>query len=159
MNHSACPCRTICTTYRPRAGRNSGPICAPTELDKYTRLFRYRKKKKSPGIRQCSFATAPQDVSQFAKFVLGMVQVHPPQRRQLRVQRVQAAIDFWPFFYYSVAHSPEIWGRIVFSEDEMGRNWLNLLLICSLAIIVPSCGSGQQLVSIAIQPTVETFGS
>jgi hypothetical protein len=41
----------------------------------------------------------------------------------------------------------------------MGRNWLNLLLICSLAIIVPSCGSGQQLVSIAIQPTVETFGS
>ena len=41
----------------------------------------------------------------------------------------------------------------------MNRNWSNLLLICSLAIIVPSCGSGSQLVSIAIQPTAETFGS
>lgn len=73
--------------------------------------------------------------------------------------RVEAAIDFCSFFYYSVAHSPEIWERFVFSEDEMGRNWLNLLLICSLAITVPSCGSGQQLVSIAIQPTTESFGS
>jgi len=99
---------------------------------------------------------APQDVSQFVSSCWEWFQVHPLQRRQVRVQ---AAIDFWPFFYYSVAHSPEIWGRIVFSEDEMGRNWLNLLLICSLAIIVPSCGSGQQLLSIAIQPPVETFGS
>lgn len=41
----------------------------------------------------------------------------------------------------------------------MNRNWFNLLLICSLAIIVPSCGSGSQLISISIQPTTETFGS
>src|SRR5580658_9603155 len=57
VNHPACPRRTICTTYRPRAGRNSGPIDPPTELDKYTRLFKYRKKKKSPGVRRSSLPT------------------------------------------------------------------------------------------------------
>jgi hypothetical protein len=44
-------------------------------------------------------------------------------------------------------------------RNRMNRNWFSLLLICSLAIIVPSCGAGSQLVGIAIQPTAETFGS
>ena len=84
-----------------------------------------------------------------------MVKVHQLQRRQ---GRVQAAIDFWPFFYYSVAHSPEVWERIVFSEDEMGRNWLNLLLIFCVTLFVPGCGSGQQLVGIQVTPTAVVFG-
>jgi len=84
-----------------------------------------------------------------------MVKVHQLQRRQVRVQ---AAIDFWPFFYYSVAHSPKIWERIVFSEDEMGRNWLNLLLIGCATLFVPGCGSGQQLVGIQVTPTAVVFG-
>jgi hypothetical protein len=155
VNRPACPCRTICTTYRPRTGRNSSPIGAPTELDKYTRLFRYRKKKKSPGVRQCSFATAPPDVRQFAKFALGMVKVHQLQRRQVRVQ----ALLIFGHSSNTVSLTPPRFGKgFSFRKSEMGRNWLNLLLICSLAIIVPSCGSGQQLVSIAIQPAVEMFG-
>src|SRR5580692_1053960 len=124
VNHPACPCRTIFTTYRPRDRRNSGPISALTELDKYTRLFEYRKKKKSPGARRCSFATAPQDVRQFAKFASGMVKVHHLQRRQVRAQ---AAIDFCSFFYYSVAHSPKIWERLSFRK----MRWVEIGLIYS----------------------------
>jgi hypothetical protein len=41
----------------------------------------------------------------------------------------------------------------------MFRLWLNLILVCSVAVILPSCGHDQQLVSIAIQPSAESFGS
>jgi hypothetical protein len=41
----------------------------------------------------------------------------------------------------------------------MVRKWLNLVLVCSAAIMVPSCGHDQQLVSIDIQPEAESFGS
>jgi len=40
----------------------------------------------------------------------------------------------------------------------MVRSWLKLILACSSVLIVPSCGHDQQLVSIDIQPTTETFG-
>ncbi len=40
----------------------------------------------------------------------------------------------------------------------MNRNCLKLVLVCA-AILMPGCGHDQQLVSIAIQPGVETFGS
>jgi hypothetical protein len=59
-------------------------------------------------------------VRQFAKFALG--KVHQLQRRQARVQ---AAIDFWPFFYYSVAHSPEIGKGLSFRK----MRWVEIGLI------------------------------
>lgn len=37
--------------------------------------------------------------------------------------------------------------------------WFKLVLVCCAAIIVPSCGHDQQLVSIDVEPTTETFGS
>jgi hypothetical protein len=40
----------------------------------------------------------------------------------------------------------------------MNRNWSTLVLVCAVAIFLPSCGHDQQLVSIAIQPDAETFG-
>ncbi|MGA8488807.1 MAG: hypothetical protein WB711_00210 [Terriglobales bacterium] len=40
----------------------------------------------------------------------------------------------------------------------MRRNWLNLLLICLAAIVLPSCGSSQQLVGIQVTPTAVVFG-
>jgi hypothetical protein len=39
------------------------------------------------------------------------------------------------------------------------QKWLALGSVCIAAILIPSCGHEQQLVSIAIQPTAETFGS
>lgn len=41
----------------------------------------------------------------------------------------------------------------------MFRRCLKMLLVCSLCIWVLGCGHSQQLVSIAITPTTETFGS
>lgn len=41
----------------------------------------------------------------------------------------------------------------------MVRKWLKLVLVCCVAITVPSCGHDQELVSIAITPLVETFGA
>lgn len=40
----------------------------------------------------------------------------------------------------------------------MNRNWFNLLLICSAALFVSSCGSGQQLVGISVTPASVVFG-
>lgn len=40
----------------------------------------------------------------------------------------------------------------------MRRNWLNLLLICLAAIVVPSCGTGQQLIGISVTPNAVVFG-
>ena len=40
----------------------------------------------------------------------------------------------------------------------MNPKWFKLLLICSVALVIPSCGHDQQLVSIDVEPTVETFG-
>lgn len=40
----------------------------------------------------------------------------------------------------------------------MRRNWLNLLVICFAAIVVPSCGSGQKLVGIQVTPAAVVFG-
>ena len=40
----------------------------------------------------------------------------------------------------------------------MTRKWLKLLLICSAALVIPSCGTGQQLVGIAVTPTSVVFG-
>jgi len=41
----------------------------------------------------------------------------------------------------------------------MNRNWIKLLLICSTALFIPSCGTGQQLVGIQITPATVVFGS
>jgi hypothetical protein len=41
----------------------------------------------------------------------------------------------------------------------MNRNWLSLVLVCAGALFLPSCGHDQQLVSITIQPSTETFGA
>ena len=41
----------------------------------------------------------------------------------------------------------------------MMRNWLKLILISSAVLLIPSCGHEQQLVSIAVQPATEIFGS
>ncbi len=41
----------------------------------------------------------------------------------------------------------------------MTRKYLKLTLLSALALCLPSCGHDQQLVSIAIQPSVETFGA
>jgi len=40
----------------------------------------------------------------------------------------------------------------------MNRNWFNLLLICSAALFISSCGSGQQLVGISVTPASVVFG-
>ena len=37
--------------------------------------------------------------------------------------------------------------------------WFRLVLVCALAMVVPSCGHEQGLVSIDVEPTVETFGA
>lgn len=41
----------------------------------------------------------------------------------------------------------------------MRRNWLNLLVICFAAMVVPSCGRGQQLIGIQVTPTAVVFGA
>jgi hypothetical protein len=41
----------------------------------------------------------------------------------------------------------------------MNRSWLSFVLVCAAALSLPSCGHDQELVSISIQPTTETFGS
>jgi len=41
----------------------------------------------------------------------------------------------------------------------MNRNWFKLLVICSAAVFVPGCGSGQQLVGIQVTPATVIFGS
>jgi hypothetical protein len=41
----------------------------------------------------------------------------------------------------------------------MIRKWFRLTMACIVAIFLSSCGHDQQLVSISIQPTVETFGA
>jgi Divergent InlB B-repeat domain/Bacterial Ig-like domain (group 2) len=40
----------------------------------------------------------------------------------------------------------------------MNRNWL-VAMVSAAALFLPSCGHDQQLVSISVQPTVETFGA
>jgi hypothetical protein len=41
----------------------------------------------------------------------------------------------------------------------MNRNWFKLIIVCATTLLLPSCGHDQQLVSISIQPTAETFGA
>jgi hypothetical protein len=41
----------------------------------------------------------------------------------------------------------------------MNRSWLSFVLVYAAALSLPSCGHDQELVSISIQPTTETFGS
>jgi hypothetical protein len=41
----------------------------------------------------------------------------------------------------------------------MFRRWLKMMLMCSACMWVLSCGHSQQLVSIAVSPTTETFGT
>jgi len=41
----------------------------------------------------------------------------------------------------------------------MRKNWLKQILLCLAVIVVPSCGHDQQLVSIDVEPTTETFGA
>ena len=40
----------------------------------------------------------------------------------------------------------------------MIQKWLQLMLVCAVAFLISSCGHQQQLVSIAIEPSTETFG-
>jgi hypothetical protein len=40
----------------------------------------------------------------------------------------------------------------------MNRKWFKLLLICFAAVVIPSCGTGQQLVGITVTPTSAVFG-
>lgn len=40
----------------------------------------------------------------------------------------------------------------------MNRNWL-VAMVSAAVLFLPSCGHDQQLVSISVQPTVETFGA
>src|SRR5580704_4694733 len=44
------------------------------------------------------------------------------------------------------------------SGDGMNRNWSKLLMICSVALFVPSCGTGQRLVGIQVTPATAVFG-
>ena len=41
----------------------------------------------------------------------------------------------------------------------MNRKWLKLLLICSTAVVIPGCGTGQQLVGITVTPSNVVFGA
>ena len=44
----------------------------------------------------------------------------------------------------------------------MNRKWFRLvalMLAVALLLVVSSCGHGQELVSITVQPTSETFGA
>jgi hypothetical protein len=41
----------------------------------------------------------------------------------------------------------------------MQSKWLKMLATCLITLIVPSCGHDQQLVSISIAPSTETFGA
>jgi len=41
----------------------------------------------------------------------------------------------------------------------MNRNWLKLILVCSTALFVPGCGTGQQLIGITVTPTAVVFGA
>jgi hypothetical protein len=41
----------------------------------------------------------------------------------------------------------------------MTRKWFRLALVCAMALLLPSCGHDQQLVSISVTPTTETFGA
>jgi len=41
----------------------------------------------------------------------------------------------------------------------MVRNWLLVILVCAVAALVLSCGHGQILTSITIDPATETFGA
>jgi hypothetical protein len=41
----------------------------------------------------------------------------------------------------------------------MSRRWLQLICVCLASAIILSCGHDQQLVSIAVTPTTETFGA
>jgi hypothetical protein len=40
----------------------------------------------------------------------------------------------------------------------MNRNWFSLLLICSAAMLIPGCSTGQQLVGITVTPASVVFG-
>jgi hypothetical protein len=40
----------------------------------------------------------------------------------------------------------------------MNRNWLKVLLICFATLVIPGCGSGQQLVGIQVTPATVVFG-
>jgi len=39
----------------------------------------------------------------------------------------------------------------------MVRNWLNLILICAITVLMPSCGASRQLESITLIPASVTF--
>jgi Bacterial Ig-like domain (group 2) len=41
----------------------------------------------------------------------------------------------------------------------MNQNWFRWITVCAAALFLSNCGHDQQLVSIAIQPTTEAFGS
>jgi hypothetical protein len=40
----------------------------------------------------------------------------------------------------------------------MNRNWSSVVLVCAAALLLPSCGHDQELVSISIEPSSQTFG-
>jgi hypothetical protein len=42
--------------------------------------------------------------------------------------------------------------------DGMNRKWFQLIIVCAAALVLPSCGHDQELVSISIVPDTETFG-
>jgi hypothetical protein len=41
----------------------------------------------------------------------------------------------------------------------MIRKWFRLTIVCEVLVFLASCGHDQQLVSISVQPTTETFGA
>jgi hypothetical protein len=43
-------------------------------------------------------------------------------------------------------------------RNGMNRNWFSLLLICSAAMLIPGCSTGQQLVGITVTPATVVFG-
>jgi hypothetical protein len=44
-------------------------------------------------------------------------------------------------------------------RNGMNRNWFNLLLIWSVAVLAPGCGTGQRLVGITVTPAAVVFGA
>jgi Divergent InlB B-repeat domain/Bacterial Ig-like domain (group 2) len=41
----------------------------------------------------------------------------------------------------------------------MNRSWFRRIVVCGAALLLSNCGHDQQLVSISIQPTAQTFGA
>jgi hypothetical protein len=56
-------------------------------------------------------------------------------------------------------HNPQSMRKCPVPGESMIRKWFQLIPVCAVVFLIPSCGHDQQLVGIDIQPTTEVFGS